>query len=591
MAQPTEQTALQERTVEHTTPVFLGRYCLIDRVSKGGMSNIYLAKSTGFGGFQRPLIIKKLLTEYSKTKRHVTRFINEGKTLSMLNHSNIVQVIDMGMIESQYFIAMEYIEGRNAAHVISRAKSNGVRLPLELAAHILLETAKGLSYAHKKKDSAGQNLQLIHQDLNCFNVMVSYEGEVKVIDFGIARKFLDAPQNKETPVAGKLIYFSPEQLQNKNVDRRVDIYGAGVLLYELITGERLVNHQETVAQTVKLILEMDAKEKVEQDPKIPDALKPLLFKTVAADPDERYSSMDELMEELRKVISDLSLELDTTEFAEFMQTQFRTEMGRDRRRLRKLLASGALGDGLRTGGASSSTSLKRRGLLAAFMRQSDLGSGLEEDQEPPQQDVLPRSISFPEGRRIYDQGDLGTNLYLIQSGRIRIFIRSGATEQTIETLTTGDMFGETALLNPAIRVTAAEALDDCHLMVIPREAFRSLVSEDLARKIVTRMAEKLRDANGLIECGMLDDSLTRFIFSLVYYFRKAPNLEEFEVDFAEIEELFGITRDPQIEKYLEKLVMLEVLEKTSESVLLKDFEKLTNILEILTSSGRLTLKF
>jgi serine/threonine-protein kinase len=591
MAQLNNNIPASERTDEHTTPVFLGRYCLIDRVSKGGMSNIYLAKSTGFGGFQRPLIIKKLLAEYSKTKRHVTRFINEGKTLSMLNHSNIVQVIDMGMIESQYFIAMEYIEGRNAAHVISRAKSNGVRLPLELATHIILETAKGLSYAHKKKDPAGQSLQLIHQDMNCFNVMVSYEGEVKVIDFGIARKFLDGPQNKEAPVAGKLIYFSPEQLQNKNVDKRVDIYGVGVLLYELITGERLVDHQETVARTVKLILEMDPKKKVEQDKRIPDELKPLLFKTVASDPDERYGAMDELIEELRSSISSLSLEHDLSEFAEFMQTQFRTEIGRDRRRLRKLLASGTLGNGLRTGPPATTNTMKRRGLLAAFMRQSDFGSGLDADQEAPQQDILPRSISFPEGRRIFDQGDLGTNLYLIQTGRVRIFLKTGANEQTLETLAQGDMFGETALLNPAIRVTCAQAIEDCHLMVIPREAFRSLVSEDLARKLVTRLAEKLRDANGLIECGMLDDSLTRFIFSLIYYFRRAPNLEESVVNFEEIEEIFGVRRDERIDKYLDKLVMLDVVEKNSDKIVVKDFEKLTNIFEILTSSGRLTLKF
>ncbi len=591
MAQPEQQSDSHQKTLEHPTPVFLGRYCIVDRVSKGGMSNIFLGKSTGFGGFQRPLVIKKLLTEYSKTKRHVTRFINEGKTLALLNHSNIVQVIDMGMIESQYFIAMEYIEGRNAAHVISRAKSNGIRLPLELATHILLDTAKGLAYAHKKKDSAGQSLMLVHQDLNSFNVMISYEGEVKVIDFGIARKFLDAPNNKETPVAGKLIYFSPEQLQNKPVDKRVDIYGAGVLLYELLTGDRLVDHQETVAQTVKYILEMDAREKVEKEQRIAEELKPILYKTLAADPDDRYPSMDELIDDLRKAINDLSLEHDTGEFSEFMHTQFRTEIVRDRRRLRKLLLSGGLGDGLKTSQSNASNTLKRRGLLAAFMRQSDHGAGLDQDQEIPQQDVLPRAISFPEGRTIFEQGDLGTNFYLIQSGSVRIFIKVGSVEQTLEILTQGDMFGETALLNPAIRVTSAQAIEDCNLMSIPKEAFRSLVSEELARKLVTRMAEKLRDANGLIESGMLDDSLTRFIFALVYFYRRTPNLEELQVDFDEIENIFGVKRDEKIEKYLEKLHMLDALEKNGNSFILKDFEKLSNIFEILTSSGRLTLRF
>jgi serine/threonine-protein kinase len=139
---------------------------------------------------------------------------------------------------------------------------------------------------------------LVHQDVNSFNVMISYEAEVKIIDFGIARIFLDKATSNGLPITGKLLYFSPEQLLRKNLDRRVDIYGTGVLLYELLTGERLVKHQETIPQTVKTILEMDILSKVREHDRIPEHLKPVLVRAMASDRNKRYSWMEELIDAL-----------------------------------------------------------------------------------------------------------------------------------------------------------------------------------------------------------------------------------------------------------------------------------------------------
>jgi serine/threonine-protein kinase len=230
-----QDTAFKSRQVIFE-PVTFGRYRLIDQISKGGMSDIFLGKISSVAGFQKPLVIKKLLPQYANKPRYVRRFINEARTLSRLNHSNIVQVTDMGVIDSEYYIAMEYVEGRNVAHIISKAAKTGRRPSMDFVFHVVMEVVKGLAYAHKRKGVGGENLMLVHQDVNAFNVMVSYESEVKIIDFGIAQAFLDKGSRSGFPVAGKLLYFSPEQIQRKPLDRRVDIYGTGVLLYELLTG-------------------------------------------------------------------------------------------------------------------------------------------------------------------------------------------------------------------------------------------------------------------------------------------------------------------------------------------------------------------
>ena len=273
------------------------------------MSDIFLAKSMGTEGFQKPLVIKKLLPQYSSKSRYVQRFINEAHTLSQLNHSNIVQVFDMGVIGSEYYIALEYIEGRNVAHLISRAIKMGRPPSVPLALHVILELTKGLAYAHRKKGFNGESLQLVHQDVNSFNVMVSYEAEVKIIDFGIARIFLDKANREGLPVAGKLLYFSPEQLQRKPIDRRVDIYGTGVLLYELLTGERLIQHQETVGATVRAILDLDVTKKIDDSDRIPTELKPVLIRAMAKDPEDRYSWMEDLTAAIRSVAKQMGLDL------------------------------------------------------------------------------------------------------------------------------------------------------------------------------------------------------------------------------------------------------------------------------------------
>jgi serine/threonine protein kinase len=574
-------------------PVMFGRYCLIDQISKGGMSDIYLAKTVGLNGFQKPLVIKKLLPQYSTKSRYVKRFINEANMLARLNHANIVQVLDMGMIAGEYYIAIEYIEGRNVAHVISKAAHSLRRPSLEFIVYLILELAKGLAYAHKKQGAGGENLMLVHQDVNSFNVMVSYEAEVKIIDFGIARIFLDKTNKDKLPVAGKLLYFSPEQLQKKPLDRRVDIYGTGVLFYELLTGKRLVEHRPTIEETVKMILKIDVQKKVRDDDSIPQELKPVLIKAMALDPEARYPWVEDMVEDIRYVAKKLSLDLGTGPFTSYMKDQFHQEILLDRRRMRKLLsaefppAESASGGNLESKSLPTSTG---KDLIDAILNPI-LGSFKEDGKDWDEQtQFIPKTVRFRAGKKIFRQGDGGKDIVLVRKGKVKLFVRVGPTRQTVAVVGEGDFFGENALLEGNGRSVSARAEEDCELIPIGREAFLRLAGNDMARMIIVRLVERTRDAHSFLESAMFQDSLSRLIYALLFFLRRTPLQDGKAINLKELTDLFRLENKREIEKYLAKLQALNVLQADEKAVHVQNPEKLENILNILLGRGKFTLK-
>ncbi|MGB6067760.1 MAG: serine/threonine-protein kinase [Desulfomonilaceae bacterium] len=567
-------------------PTMFGRYCLIDQISKGGMSDIYLAKTVGFGGFQKPLVIKKLLPEYSEKPRHVKRFINEAKTLARLNHGNIVQILDMGVIAGEYYIALEYIEGRNVAHVISKAARSQTRPPLEFTLHVIAELAKGLSYAHKKQGADGENLMLVHQDVNSFNVMVSYEAEVKIIDFGIARIFLDKTRQDKFPVAGKLLYFSPEQLQKKPLDHRVDIYGTGVLFYELLTGKRLVDHRPTVEETVKMILKIDIKDKVRGDNGIPDELKPILVKAMAFDPEARYPWMEEMIEDIRSVAKRMSLDFSPASLSAYMKEHFRQEIALDKRRMRKLVSEG-LPPVEKNKGTSTGTGTD---LLEAILNPI-LGSLTDQEEGwEVQTQFIPKTLSLKAGKTIFRQGDTGSDIFVIKKGKVRLFVKVGSTRQTVSLIGRGDFFGESSLLEGQGRSVTARTEENCQLVPIGKEAFLRLAGSDPARTVIKRLVERVRDSNSLLESAMLQDTLSRLIYALLFFQRRAPGQNGKAINLRELTELFRLENSLEMQKYLAKLQALNVLQADEKVVQVKNPRRLENILNILVGRGKFTLK-
>lgn len=574
-------------------PIQFGRYYLVDQIAKGGMSDIYLAKVLGIEGFQKPLVIKRLLPEFAVKQRFVQRFVNEARTLSRLNHANIVQIFDMGISNGEYFIALEYIEGRNAAHLLSKAKKMNKPPSLELALHIVGEVAKALTYAHRKKDAEGESLMLVHQDVNSFNVMISYEAEVKIIDFGIARVFLDEAGGQGLPVAGKLLYFSPEQIKGEPIDQRVDIYGIGVLFYELVTGERPFSHQASVSDTIRMILEMDVQETIHKHDKIPPDIKPLLAKAMALNPGDRYASMEELSLDIRSVILKRSLAIDPSLLARYIRTIFRSEANIDKDRLRKLNSWTPHPDTTPDSSGPPEKGLDAEASATAFGNAASepARSGTPAEVTMPTAQRFPgRTINVRKGRVIFRRGDRGTDIYVIVKGKVGLFLIAGRQRQRLAVLEEGDFFGETALLDMLYRGFHASALEDSTLIRVRKDDFLRLFPHDFARHVLLRLVKMFRNTASLLAGALFQDPLTRFIYGLISLYERNAAQRGLGVDLADLTDFFRVGDTRQVARYVAKLQALEIVELEDSRVRVKDVQKLEKILELLAGGGKLTLK-
>ena len=221
-------------------PRLLGRYELVHLLGQGGMGEVYLAKISGAAGFEKPCIVKTILPALLKDGQFLDRFHHEAKVLVHLVHSSIAQVYDMGEAEGTYYMALEYVAGVDLAYLQEQARTEGQQLPVPVALYLGQRIAEGLGYAHRKTGPDGTPLGIVHRDVSPHNVMVSYEGEVKVIDFGLAKSAARSKYTLPSTVMGKLGYMSPEQARAEPVDHRSDIYSCGVVVWELLAGRPLI---------------------------------------------------------------------------------------------------------------------------------------------------------------------------------------------------------------------------------------------------------------------------------------------------------------------------------------------------------------
>lgn len=269
-----------------------GRYTLTKRVASGGMAEIWKAKATGAAGFEKTVAIKKVLPNLASDPEFTAMFIAEAKLVSGLQHANVVQVFDFGQVgEDQYYLAMEYVSGGSLAVLCRRLAEKQKRLPLDVALYVVVEAARGLGYAHSRTDRTGQPLNIIHRDVSPHNLLVSFDGDVKVADFGIARAASRISVTATGIVRGKAAYMSPEQAMGKGLDPRSDLFCLGLVFYELVTGKRLFDGEST-----NEIMGRVAFWQPGEMPEAPPPVAPLLKKVLAALPEDRFADASELEE-------------------------------------------------------------------------------------------------------------------------------------------------------------------------------------------------------------------------------------------------------------------------------------------------------
>jgi serine/threonine protein kinase len=321
-------------TAPKRQPIPFGKYLLLDRVNIGGMAEVWRAKTFGAGGFERLVAIKRILPNIAEDEEFISMFIDEAKITVQLNHANVAQIYELSHIASSYFIAMEYISGKDMRAVFDRCRKRGEPAPVPLTCYIIAKCCEGLDYAHRKKDGMGRDMNIVHRDVSPQNALLSFDGEVKVIDFGIAKAAGKATKTQAGILKGKFGYMSPEQIRGLPLDRRSDVFAIGVCLYEMLTGERLFVGDSDFSVLEKV-------RKVEVLPpshfnrKIPDSLEKIVMKSLAKDVDERYTYASELGDDLQRFLITSDNVFGRKDLAAFMKATFAEDVEKEKQRLQE----------------------------------------------------------------------------------------------------------------------------------------------------------------------------------------------------------------------------------------------------------------
>lgn len=278
-------------------PIPFGRHLLLERINVGGMAEVFRAKSFGVEGFERIVAVKRILPTLADDEEFITMFIDEARIAAHLTHQNIVQIFELNRAEKTFFISMEYVAGHDLRLILDHQKKQ--RRPMEVpkAAFIVSRVAEALEYAHRKRDPAGRDLKIIHRDVTPQNVIVSFEGEVKLCDFGIAKAATRVSRTQVGVLKGKFAYMSPEQVRGQPTDRRSDIFALGVIFYEMLTGERLFLGESDYA-TLDSVRQAVIPPPSKYNPNLSPGLEAVLLKMLARDPKDRYQWAAEVHEDL-----------------------------------------------------------------------------------------------------------------------------------------------------------------------------------------------------------------------------------------------------------------------------------------------------
>jgi hypothetical protein len=300
----------------------IGPYLLHKKVARGGMAELFLADYVRQDGFKRKVAIKRILPHLAGNRDFIKMFTREARLAALLQHPNIVQIFDYGNIENAYFIAMEYIDGKNLGEILAALKQG---LPSDKAVFIISRICKGLDYSHTKRDeTTGKPFHIVHRDISPQNLLISYQGEVKISDFGISKARSEPSLTQAGVVKGKMAYMSPEQALGEPIDHRADIYALGLVFYETLTGKRVYAFSSDI-DAIRSIPKMDIEPVSKSVPEVHETLNRIVMKCLEKRKENRYQSASAIYADLMTFKKEQKLAFDASDLADFMKKKFKTD--------------------------------------------------------------------------------------------------------------------------------------------------------------------------------------------------------------------------------------------------------------------------
>lgn len=409
-------------------PVLFGKYLLLDRISIGGMAEVFRAKSFGAEGFEKLLAIKRILPAMAEDGDFIEMFIDEAKIAGQLTHANICQIYELGCLGKSHFISMEYIWGKDALQLINRFRRLKGRIPLDIAAFIAARVCEGLDYAHRKRDSQGRALGIVHRDISPQNILVSYQGEVKIIDFGIAKAVSKSSKTRAGVLKGKFGYMSPEQVRGDPIDQRSDVFSLGTLLFELCTGERLFQGESDFV-TLEKVRNADVPRPTSVNPEITPALENIILKSLSLQADDRYQWASEFRDALTGYLLSRDAHTGARELSKIVHEIFARERKKELDALERYKAIG--GQDLQQFAAPEG----QRELAVSLL---GLGPRPTKDERVPKAD--------PDG--------------LFDEAPTRLSARLGSSEDVLQELTTDDLLEVSGRSEGALASDLGTAVSD-----------------------------------------------------------------------------------------------------------------------------------
>jgi serine/threonine protein kinase len=315
-------------------PLLFGKYLLLERINVGGMAEVFIAKAFGVEGFERILAIKKILPTMAEDEEFITMFIDEARISVQLNHANIVHIHELGKHDETFYIAMEYVAGKDLRAILERYRKRKEIMPTAQAVFVASKICEGLDYAHRRKDARGNELSIIHRDVSPQNILLSYEGEVKIIDFGIAKAANRSQKTQAGILKGKFGYMSPEQVRGLPIDRRSDVFAVGVILYEMLTGEKLFVGESDFS-TLEKVRNADVPLPRQFNPNIPAGLEKVVLKALAREQEDRYQWSSDLAEDLLRFLLAGDQIYSSKHLSGFLRDSFAEDLQREEEKMHR----------------------------------------------------------------------------------------------------------------------------------------------------------------------------------------------------------------------------------------------------------------